>query len=93
MIDGGSSALAGVGALSRSQHSAEDIRDELERVAASLSARGEDLELGFHLPRLAAPDWPFPHNWDVAVAVPEGLEDLAFRAIDAVAARWDLQQR
>lgn len=87
------SALAGVGALSRSQHSAEDIRDELERVAASFSASGEDLELGFHLPQPAAPDWPFPHNWDVAVAVPEGLEDLAFRTIDAVASRWDLQQR
>ncbi len=72
-------------------HSAEEIQLELERVAASISSNGEDLELDFRRPFQAGPHWPFRHNWDVRVAVPEGLEDLAFRAIDDVASRWDLK--
>lgn len=79
--------------MSRSQHSADEIREELERVAASLSARDEDLDLDFRRPFLAGPHWPFAHNWDVRVEVPDGLEDLAFRTIDDVAARWDLEEK
>ncbi|WP_093298811.1 hypothetical protein [Sphingomonas sp. NFR04] len=79
--------------MSRSQHSADEIRDELERVAASLSANDEDLDLDFRRPFLAGPHWPFAHNWDVRVAVPDGLEDLAFRVIDEVATRWNLEEK
>lgn len=90
---GASSASAGVKALSRSQHTAEEIQDELERVAAILCSNDEDLDLDFRRPFRAGPHWPFAHNWDVRVAVPEGLEDLAFRTIDEVAARWNLKER
>lgn len=82
--------MAGVRALTRSQHTALEILEELERVAASISQSDEDLELDFRKPFLAGPHWPFAHNWDVRVEVPDGLEDLAFRAIDDVACRWDL---
>lgn len=87
------SAFAGVRAVSRSQHSADEIREELERVAASLCSNNEDLDLDFRRPFRAGPHWPFAHNWDVRVVVPEGLEDLAFRAIDSVAMRWDLEDK
>jgi hypothetical protein len=79
--------------LSRSQHSADEIREELERVAASLSAHDEDLDLDFRRPFLAGPHWPFAHDWDVCVEVPDGLEDLAFRTIDDVATRWNLEEK
>ena len=79
--------------MSRSPHSADEIREELERVSASLSSNGEGLNLEFRRPFPVGPHWPFTHNWDVRVVVPAGLEDLAFRAIDDVAARWDLEQK
>lgn len=78
--------------MARTKHSAEEIREELERVAEQLSHNGEYLDVGFRLPALAEGEWPFEHNWDVSVAVPEGLEDLAFRAIEDVASRWDLRK-
>jgi len=78
--------------VTKPQHSAEEIQVELERVAASFCLSNEDLELDFQRPFPAGPHWPFAHNWDVRVAVPDGLEELAFRAIDNVASRWDLQR-
>jgi len=87
------SALAGERALSRSQHTSDEIREELERVAASLSSHDEDLELDFQRPERAGWNWPFAHNWDVRVNVPDGLENLAFMAIELVAARWDLREQ
>lgn len=77
--------------MQRSAHTAREIQEELERVASVLCERDEDLQLDFSLPEPASGEWPFKQNWDVRVAVPDGLEPLAFRAIQTVAAHWDLQ--
>ncbi len=71
--------------------SAEQIRDELNRVALRLSADSEGSRIEFMLPTLADPaDGPFDHNWDVQAYCPEGLDALARRAVEEVAAKYDL---
>lgn len=80
--------------MTRSKHSAEEIRLELERVAKRLSADSEDRRVSFQLPTLIEDDedWPFQHNWDVVVECTEGFEDFVARVVDDVAGRWDLDE-
>jgi len=71
--------------------SAEELREELNRVALRLSLDSEGSRIEFFLPTFADPlEGPADHNWDVQAACPEGLDELARRAVDDVAARYDL---
>ena len=73
--------------------SAEELRDELNRTALRFSIDSEGRRIEFFLPTLADPDdGPAEHNWDVQAACPEGLDELARRAVEDVAARYDLAE-
>jgi hypothetical protein len=77
--------------MARERRSAEEIRDELTRVAKLMSVDGEAQSIEFDLPIQAdAGTSIVGHNWDVTVHCPEGLEDIATNAVIEVAERWDL---
>jgi hypothetical protein len=73
--------------------SAEELREELNRTALKFSLDSEGSKIEFFLPTLADPsEGPADHNWDVQATCPEGLDELARRAVEHVAARYDLTE-
>lgn len=74
------------------RRSAEELRDQLNLAAHRFARDGEGSSIEFFLPTLANPsDGPADHNWDVQAACPEGLDELARRAVADVAGRFDLE--
>lgn len=79
--------------MARAVLTAERIRDELNQAALRLSLDSEGGRIDFMLPTLADPDdGPADHNWDVDAHCPEGLDELARRAVEQVAAEYDLAE-
>lgn len=77
--------------MARPLLSAEQLRDELDQAALRFSLDSEGTRIEFMLPTLADhDDGAADHNWDVAVYCPEGLDAIARRAVEEVAAVWDL---
>jgi len=77
--------------MSRPRLSAAALRDELNQAALRLSMDSEGAKIDFLLPTPAAPeDVGGAHNWDVRAYCPEGLDPIARRAVEEVAAQWDL---
>ena len=77
--------------MARKQKSADELQEELNRVAMRLSADGEGRFIEFELPVPAEAETnPLGHNWDVTVHCPEGLEEIATNAVIEVAERRDL---
>ncbi|MBI0476777.1 hypothetical protein D9601_15610 [Sphingomonas sp. MA1305] len=77
--------------MARATLTAEALRDELNQAALRLSLDSEGAKIDFMLPTLA--DGVADHNWDVQAYCPEGLDDIARRAVEQVAAAWDLDPR
>lgn len=69
---------------------AERLRDELNQAALRHSVDSEGAKIDFMLPTPADPEEQFDHNWDVQASCPEGLDTIARRAVEEVAAQWDL---
>ncbi len=75
---------------------AEALRDELNQAALRLSLDSEGARIEFMLPTLAEPDEGLlhrdlsGHNWDVQAYCPEELDGIARKAVEQVAAQWDL---
>lgn len=78
--------------MARALLTAEQIRDELNRSALRHSLDSEGSKIEFMLPTLAPHEDDDVHNWDVQAYCPEGLDELARRAVEEVAARWDLKE-
>ena len=77
--------------MSRPVLSASALRDELNQAALRLSLDSEGARIEFMLPTLADPwDGASGHNWDVQAFCPEELDAIARRAVEEVAADWDL---
>ena len=70
--------------------SAAALRDELNRAAMRLSLDSEGAAIDFMLPTLSEPWEGAGHNWDVQAFCPESLDTIARRAVEQVAALWDL---
>lgn len=76
--------------------SAEALRDELNQAALHLSMDSEGAKIDFLLPTLAEPDEGLlkqdmsGHNWDVQAYCPAALDGIARKAVEKVAAVWDL---
>jgi hypothetical protein len=80
--------------MGRATLSAEALRDELNQAALRLSLDSEGAKIDFMLPTLAPEgDGAADHNWDVQAYCPEGLDEIARRAVEQVAADWDLDPR
>lgn len=82
--------------MNRPRLSAEALRDELNQAALQLSMDSEGAKIEFMLPTLAEPDEGLlmpdlsGHNWDVQAYCPEPLDGIARKAVERVAAQWDL---
>ncbi|GAA0670929.1 hypothetical protein FHT00_000691 [Sphingomonas insulae] len=82
--------------MSRPTLGAAALRDELNQAALHLSRDSEGAKIDFLLPTLAEPDEGLlqqglsGHNWDVQVYCPEALDGIARKAVEKVAAVWDL---
>lgn len=82
--------------MSRPRLSAAALRDELNQAALHLSMDSEGAKIDFMLPTLAEPDEGLlerdfsGHNWDVQAYCPEALDTIARKAVERVAAVWDL---
>jgi hypothetical protein len=77
--------------MSRPTLAATALRDELNQAALRLSLDSEGARIEFMLPTLADPwDGGAIHNWDVQAFCPEQLDAIARRAVEQVAAVWDL---
>ncbi len=77
--------------MSRAQLSAEALRDELNQAALRLSMDSEGAKIDFMLPTIAdAAAGAMEHNWDVQAYCPEELDGIARKAVEQVAALWDL---
>ncbi len=76
--------------MSRPVLSAAALRDELNQAALRLSLDSEGAKIEFMLPTLAEPAGGVGHNWDVQAYCPEPLDDIARKAVEQVAAIWDL---
>ena len=77
--------------MSRPVLSASALRDELNQAALRLSLDSEGARIEFMLPTLDDPwDGGAGHNWDVQAFCPEDLDSIARRAVEQVAAVWDL---
>lgn len=82
--------------MTRPRLSAEALRDELNQAALQLSMDSEGAKIEFMLPTLAEPDETAlrqdmsGHNWDVQAYCPEELDGIARKAVQRVAASWDL---
>lgn len=73
---------------------AEALRDELNQAALRLSMDSEGAKIDFMLPTLADPEeGDSDHNWDVQAYCPEELDRIARKAVEQVAALWDLDPR
>ena len=81
--------------MARATLTAEALRDELNQAALRLSLDSEGAKIDFMLPTLAdtGGGGGADHNWDVQAYCPEGLDDIARRAVEQVAAAWDLDPR
>lgn len=79
-------------AMARETLTAEQIRDELNQAALRLSLDSEGGKIDFMLPTVADPVAGGDHNWDVSVYCPEGLDELCRRAVEQVAALYDLDE-
>ncbi|MCU6454058.1 hypothetical protein LPN01_08210 [Sphingomonas sp. A2-49] len=83
--------------MNRPRLNAEALRDELNQAALRLSLDSEGARIDFMLPTLAEPDEGIVlpagsgHNWDVQAFCPEGLDAIARKAVEQVAAQWDLE--
>ena len=77
--------------MSRPVLGASALRDELNQAALRLSLDSEGAKIEFMLPTLVDPwDGKAGHNWDVQAFCPEELDGIARRAVEQVAAAWDL---
>lgn len=77
--------------MSRPRLDAEALRDELNQAALQLSLDSEGAKIDFMLPTLADPaEGASDHNWDVQAYCPEELDGIARKAVEQVAALWDL---
>ncbi|MEH3158827.1 MAG: hypothetical protein PGN08_07705 [Sphingomonas taxi] len=80
--------------MSRPTLGAEALRDELNQAALRLSMDSEGAKIDFLLPTLADPaEGASDHNWDVQAYCPEELDGIARKAVEQVAAEWDLDPR
>jgi len=80
--------------MTRPALSAEALRDELNQAALRLSMDSEGAKIEFMLPTLADPEeGRSDHNWDVQAYCPEELDRIARKAVEQVAALWDLDPR
>ncbi|EZP56515.1 MULTISPECIES: hypothetical protein [Sphingomonas] len=86
----GSAGHAAAAGHPRPTLGAEALRDELNRAALRLSLDSEGTAIDFMLPTLAEPWAGAGHNWDVQASCPESLDAIARRAVEQVAALWDL---
>lgn len=78
--------------MTRPRLGAEALRDELNRAALRLSLDSEGAAIDFGLPTPSPPHHgDAPHNWDVQALCPEALHEIALKAVEYVAARWDLE--
>ncbi len=77
--------------MARTLLTAEEMQAELNRTALRLSLDSEGREIEFMLPTPADPGEGGDHNWDVSVYCPTGLDELCRRAVEEVAARYDLE--
>lgn len=67
------------------------LRDELNQAALRLSMDSEGARIEFMLPTLAdTGGGGIGHNWDVQAYCPEPLDGIARKAVEQVAAVWDL---
>ncbi len=78
--------------MRRPSLTAEEIRDELNQAALRFSLDGEGGQIDFMLPTAAEPINSAAPNWDVQAECPEGLDELARRAVLEVAANYDLDE-
>jgi hypothetical protein len=76
--------------MRRPSLSAEAIRDELNQAALRYSLDGEGASIDFMLPTRAEPVDATSPNWDVEAECPEGLDELARRAVIEVSQNYDL---
>lgn len=82
--------------MSRPRLGPEALRDELNQAALRLSLDSEGARIEFMLPTLAEADEGMlsrdmsGHNWDVQAFCPEALDGIARKAVEQVAAIWDL---
>lgn len=77
--------------MSRPTLGAAALRDELNQAALALSLDSEGAKIDFMLPTLAEAGVDrAEHNWDVQAYCPEELDAIARRAVERVAAIWDL---
>jgi hypothetical protein len=77
--------------MSRPTLGAAALRDQLNRAALLLSLDSEGSKIEFMLPTLAsAGPARAAHNWDVQAYCPEELDAIARKAVERVAAEWDL---
>lgn len=82
--------------MNRPRLSAEALRDELNQAALRLAMDSQGARIEFMLPTLAEPDEGLlrhdlsGHNWDVQAHCPEPLDAIARKAVEQVAAIWDL---
>lgn len=76
--------------MRRPSLSAEEIRDELNQAALRFSLDGEGSKIDFMLPTPAEPIDLSAPNWDVQAECPEGLDEIARRAVEEVSANYDL---
>lgn len=77
--------------MNRPQLTAAALRDELNQASLQLSLDSEGAKIEFMLPTLADPtDGAMNHNWDVQAFCPEELDGIARKAVERVAAIWDL---
>ena len=78
--------------MRRPSLSAEAIRHELNQAALRYSLDGEGSKIDFMLPTPAAPISAASPNWDVQAECPDGLDELARRAVEEVSANYDLDE-
>jgi hypothetical protein len=82
--------------MTRPRLRADALRDELNQAALRLSLDSEGAKIEFKLPTLAEPDEGLlghtmaGHNWDVQAYCPETLDTIARKAVEQVAAQYDL---
>ncbi|RZM17843.1 MAG: hypothetical protein EOP67_61740 [Sphingomonas sp.] len=77
--------------MRRPSLTAEEIRDELNQAALRFSLDGEGSKIDFMLPTPAEPVNMSAPNWDVQAECPEGLDEIARRAVAEVSANFDLE--
>ncbi len=77
--------------MRRPSLTAEEIRDELNQAALRFSLDGEGSKIDFLLPTPAEPVNTSAPNWDVQAECPEGLDEIARRAVEEVSANFDLE--